>query len=200
MRLPVIPTIIVAAAVATMIALGVWQLHRSEWKKGLMAQYRTAATLPPIAWPVTPAADVDKLLYRRATGFCTEVVAWRAVAGHNVADDAGWSHIASCRTGGAEGPGMTVDMGWSNSSAAPANWKGGEIAGIIGPDRIARIRLVSGRPAPGLQASAPPSPEATPNNHLFYAIQWFFFAAAAATIYVLALRRRQRPGTGNPQV
>jgi surfeit locus 1 family protein len=33
-----------------------------------------------------------------------------------------------------------------------------------------------------------------PNNHLLYAIQWFFFALAAAVIYVLALRRRtQQP-------
>jgi cytochrome oxidase assembly protein ShyY1 len=191
-RLPVIPTIIVAAAVAAMIGLGIWQLHRADWKKGLIAQYRHAATLPPIAWPSVPPADVDALLYRRATGFCTEVLGWRAAAGRSASDEAGWSHVASCRTGGAEGPGMQVDMGWSNSSAPPATWKGGEVSGIIGPDRNARIRLVSARPAPGLQPSAAPSPEMTPNNHLFYAIQWFFFAAAAAIIYVLALRRRQR--------
>lgn len=191
-RLPVVPTLIVAAAVATMIGLGIWQLQRAEWKKGLIAQYRTAATLPPIAWPSVPPPDVDKLLYRRSNGFCTEVVAWRAVAGRSAKDETGWSHIASCRTGGLEGPGMQVDMGWSSSSAAPATWKGGEVSGVIGPDRISRIRLVSARPAPGLQPSAPPSPEATPNNHLFYAAQWFFFALAAAAIYMLALKRRSK--------
>jgi len=31
-----------------------------------------------------------------------------------------------------------------------------------------------------------------PNNHLSYAIQWFFFAATALVIYVLALRKRWR--------
>ena len=191
MRFPPIPTLIVAAAVATMIGLGIWQLQRAEWKKGLIAQYQTAATLPPIAWPAIPPADADKLLYRRANGFCTEVVAWRAAAGRSASDESGWSHIASCRTGGLEGAGMQVDMGWSTSSAAPATWKGGEVSGIIGSDRTSKIRLVSARPAPGLQPSAPPSPEATPNNHLFYAIQWFFFALAAAFIYVLALRRRR---------
>jgi surfeit locus 1 family protein len=44
----------------------------------------------------------------------------------------------------------------------------------------------------GLQAVALPSPEDIPNNHLLYAIQWFFFAAAAGIIYALALRRRLR--------
>lgn len=189
-RLPIIPTIIVAAAVATMVALGIWQLQRAEWKKGLIAQYRVASTLPPVAWPSIPPAEPDGLLYRRANGFCTEVVGWRAAAGRSATDETGWSHIAACRTG-AEGPGMQVDMGWSYSSGPPATWKGGQVSGMIAPDRIARIRLVSGRPAPGFQQSAPPSPETTPNNHLFYAIQWFFFAAAAAVIYVLALRRRQ---------
>jgi cytochrome oxidase assembly protein ShyY1 len=51
--------------------------------------------------------------------------------------------------------------------------------------------IVSERPAPGLEASAPPSADVA-NNSLSYAFQWFFFAAAAALIYVLALRRRQR--------
>lgn len=191
MRVPIVPTILVAAAVATMIGLGIWQINRSEWKKELIAQYRANSRLPQIAWPTVPPAD-DRLLYRRASGFCTEVVGWRAVAGRNPSDQVGWSHIASCRTGGFEGPGMQVDMGWSKSSVAPSGWRGGEVSGIIAPDRLHRIRLVSVRPAPGLQPSAPPSPELTPNNHLLYAAQWFFFAVAAALIYVLALRTRNK--------
>jgi cytochrome oxidase assembly protein ShyY1 len=194
MRLPLIPTIIVAAAVATMVALGIWQLQRSEWKEGLIAQYARASRLPPIAWPASLPGEVETLLYRRATGLCTEVVAWRAAAGRSAGNDqSGWSHIATCRTAGA---GMQVDMGWSSSSAPPSTWKGGRVSGVIGPDRTNGIRLVSSRPAPGLQPSAPPSPRATPNNHLLYAAQWFFFALAAALIYILALRRRQRSGSG----
>ncbi len=192
MRWPLIPTLLVAAAVATMIALGIWQLQRSGEKEDLIARYRAASGQAPVAWPAIPGGE-EALLYRRATGFCTEVVGWRAAAGRSArSDTSGWSHIASCRTGGAEGPGMQVDMGWSSQSSPPATWRGGEVSGTIGPDRLAKIRLVSDRAAPGLQPSAPPSPEATPNNHLLYAAQWFFFAAAAAIIYLLALRRRQR--------
>ena len=37
-RLPILPTIIVAAAVAVMIGLGIWQLQRAEWKNRLIAE------------------------------------------------------------------------------------------------------------------------------------------------------------------
>jgi len=192
MRLPLLPTLIVAAAVAAMVALGVWQLRRADWKDAMIARYAAAEQLPEIAWPTIPPAD-DDLLFRRASGFCLSVADWRTVAGRNAAGESGWSHIAACRTGGAEGPGMQVDMGWSKSSDPPRGWKGGAVRGVISPDKDYRIRLVSEEAAPGLMPSAPPSPADMPNNHLFYAIQWFLFALAALVIYLLALRKRQAP-------
>ncbi|HEX8444420.1 MAG TPA: SURF1 family protein [Allosphingosinicella sp.] len=194
MRLPVIPTLFVAAAVATMVALGIWQLRRADEKRELIAQFERASQLAPTAYPAVPPAGND-LFYRRSTALCLEPVAWRAEAGRNLEDKTGWSHIATCRTG-TEGPGMQVDMGWSTQSAAPATWRGGEVTGIIAPDRLHRIRLVSANAAPGLVPSAPPSPRAMTNNHLLYAGQWFFFALAAAVIYILALRRKQATSDG----
>lgn len=191
MKVPFLPTLLVGAAVAVMIGLGIWQLQRVQEKRALITRAQQASKLPPVAWPAIPPGD-DSLLYRRVSGFCTEVVGWRAVAGRNEAGETGWSHIAACRTGGMEGPGMQVDMGWSNSSAPPATFKGGEVSGIIERDKDHLIRLVSSRAATGLVPSAPPSPESMPNNHLLYALQWFFFALTAAVIYVLALRRRQK--------
>lgn len=190
MRLPIIPTAIVAAAVAAMVWLGIWQLHRASWKKTLIARYETNARLPPVAWPSVPPAD-GRLLYRRASGFCVQPVGWRAVAGRNLQDQTGWSHIASCRTGGLEGPGMEVDVGWS-TSPNPPQWRGGAVSGLIVPDRKHLIRLVAANAAPGLVASAPPAPADMPNNHLAYAVQWFAFAATALVIYLIALRRRTR--------
>jgi surfeit locus 1 family protein len=190
MRFPLVPTIVVAAAVATMIGLGIWQLRRADEKQALLARYHAAAGQAPVAWPSVPPAD-DALLYRRAAGFCGEVTGWRAIAGRNRRGESGWSHIAACRTGGLEGPGMQVDMGWSRDHHQPQGWSGGAVAGVIAPDRQHRIRLVSAAGAPGLEPSAAPNPDELPNNHLLYAAQWFFFALAAAVIYVLALRRRQ---------
>jgi surfeit locus 1 family protein len=190
MRFPLLPTTIVAAAVATMIGLGLWQIRRAEWKEGLIARFEANAKRPPVAWPALIPGD-ESLLYRRAEGYCLQPVSWRAVAGRNLRDEPGWTHIAACRTGGGEGPGMQVVVGWSKSSEPP-RWAGGPVAGLIVPDRKHRIRLVADAAAPGLEPSKPPTPAGLPNNHLLYAVQWFFFAAAAAIIYALALRRRQR--------
>ncbi|MEA3041821.1 MAG: surfeit locus 1 family protein [Sphingomonadales bacterium] len=198
MRFPLLPTLIVAAAVAAMIALGIWQLRRAEEKTALIAHYRAAAGQPPVAWPALPRGG-DSLLYRRASGFCTEVTGWRSVAGRNMRGESGWSHIAACRTGGMEGPGMQVDAGWSRDHHAPQGWRGGPVSGTIAPDRHHRIRLIADTAAPGLQPSAAPNPEDLPNNHLLYAFQWFFFALTAAVIYILALRRRQRVADAAPK-
>jgi len=187
-RFPLIPTILVAAAVATMIGLGIWQIDRAGEKKAMLAHHAAVQGLPEIAFPTMPIKG-DLPLYRRASGVCVRVVGWTATAGADRKGESGYSHFASCTTG-AEGPGMMVDAGWSKDPNAMPDWTGGKVSGVIGPDRKARLRLVSGEGLGGLKASAPPSPASIPNNHLSYAVQWFFFAIAAGVIYVLALRKR----------
>ena len=187
-RLPLLPTLLVVAAVATMIGLGIWQIARAGEKQAMLARYAAAQGLPEIAFPTIPLTG-EPPLYRRASGLCLQVVGWNATAGADRTGEPGYSHFADCATG-AEGPGMVVDAGWAKDPNAKSTWTGGVVAGVIGPDRKARLRLVSGEGLGGLQASAPPSPASIPNNHLFYAAQWFFFAAAAAVIYALALRQR----------
>ena len=203
MRFPLLPTALVAAAVATMIGLGIWQLRRADEKETLRAQYARNAALPPIALPIGAAPD-ETLLYRRATAFCLEPTSWRLTGGKSAAGLTGTRYIAECRTG-AEGPGFAADMGVSPDPRATPGWRGGEVTGTIvaEPPRFSLMQRLSGaaspprpmivseRPAPGLEASAPPAADA-PNNSLAYAFQWFFFAAAAGLIYVLALKRRQR--------
>ena len=129
-------------------------------------------------------------MVRAASGNCLSVTGFRTAAGRNRDDETGFLVIADCRVG-AEGPGMAVELGWSKNPALGRDYKGGMVSGIIAPDSISRMRLVSSEAGPGLVASALPSPDSIPNNHLSYAIQWFLFAAFAAIIYVLALKRRQ---------
>jgi surfeit locus 1 family protein len=89
---------------------------------------------------------------------------------------------------------MSGAAGALRSTPKAPDWTGGDVEGVITTDDAAVIRLVSAKPlAPGLEASAPPSPANIPNNHLSYAIQWFAFALIAAVIYALALRRRGQP-------
>lgn len=196
-RWPLVPTLLVALAVAVMIALGVWQLQRRGEKRAFIAQLSANPSLPPVAFPRFPD---DRLLFRRAGAFCLEPVAIdRAGAG-----GAGFRLIATCRTG-AEGPGFKVQLGTTRDPEAKVAWRGGEVEGWIShaPDArpmVARflshqpqeMLLVADRPAAGLAPNTRPDTGLVPNNHLAYAVQWFVFAAIAAVVYVLALRRRQR--------
>lgn len=190
-RLPVISTIIVAAAVAVMIGLGIWQLQRAKWKEALLERYSAAQNEPPITWPTVPLRSDQLPLFRHATGVCLRPVSRRAIAGENRAGEPGYAQIIDCTTG-AEGPGMSVEVGWSKDPNAKVNWSGGPVSGTIAPDRQSGMRLVAASAPPGLEASAPPSLESIPNNHRSYALQWFSFAAIALIIYGLALRRRSK--------
>lgn len=196
-RLPVIPTMVVVVAVAVMIALGVWQLQRAQWKDRLLAQYAQADKLPPIAWPAVLPRDDQLPLFRHATGVCLRAIGRRAVAGENRAGEPGFAQIIDCATG-TEGPGMSVEVGWSKNPNIRPEWRGGPVSGVIGPDRVSRMRLVAASAPPGLEPSAPPSIESIPNNHRSYAIQWFSFAAIALVIYGLAVRKRLNEATPAP--
>ncbi len=201
-RLPVVATLIVGLAVATMIALGVWQLQRRGEKVALIARYSANLNLPPMAYPQL-APVPPEAMFRKAQVHCLRVASWRTEGGRTPGGQAGYRHIANCVTG-AEGPGALIDMGVSADPAQKLGWNGGIVDGLIttepshesligrlfGSATPLRPMLVADVPAPGLAASTPPDPSAIANNHLAYAVQWFIFAGVALLIYVLALRRR----------
>ena len=194
-RLPLIPTLIVAAAVAAMIGLGVWQLQRAGWKERLLAQYAAAEALPPVSWPSGPVAADRLPLFRYATGVCLRPIGKRAIAGENKAGEPGYVHIVQCATA-AEGPPMSVQVGWSKNPNTRVDWAGGPVSGIIIPDRVSGIRLVAASAPPGLQPSAVPSAASasaiTPGGHRLYAATWFALAAAALIIYMIGIMKRGR--------
>lgn len=200
-RLPVIPTIVVALAAATMIALGVWQLRRADEKAAVLRTLAANQARPPIAFPAIPIGD--DLLFRKASGFCLSVTGWTTQSGRDVTGKSGWRKIAQCRTG-AEGPGFQVQLGIGSDPNANPAWKGGKVSGFIshapstaplivsmlGGGAPKTLMLVADTPPAGLRANAGPDLSAVPNNHLAYAVQWFIFAGIAVAIYVVALRRR----------
>lgn len=189
-KLPVLATALVLAAVLTMIGLGIWQLQRAEWKAQLLARYQAAGEAGPADWPRSPQA-VEASLYRPGSVICERVLSSGGVAGRNAAGDAGWAQVARCALDG--GGEADVVLGWSAEPIA-VEWEGGEASGIIGPGREGEARLIADPPLAGLEANARPDPRDIPNNHLSYAIQWFFFALTALVIYALALRKRWRGG------
>lgn len=187
---PILAMMIAAAAVAAMIALGFWQLERRQEKAALLTRYDIAAGQAAVTYPAVPVAG-ELPLFRRSRLHCIKVTGWRSISGSSAAGAAGYAHLAYCQTGGGEGPGAVVAAGWSKRPDHP-DWRGGIVSGIIAPHKPELIKLVATTPVAGLQLLARPSPASIPNNHLFYAIQWFIFAAAAGIISALAIRQKMR--------
>ncbi len=184
-RLPILPTLLVLAAVAIMIRLGFWQLDRMHQKEALLARYAAAPSMPADAdWPGDEKA-AEQVLYRHARIDCREVTGVTTMAGQNAAGQSGLAQVAQCQLAG--GGMAKVVLGWS-SEPVLRDWRGGLVAGIIAPGP----RLVAQPPLAGLEASAVPNPSSIPNNHFSYAVQWFLFAGVALIIYALAVRGRLR--------
>lgn len=200
-RVPIIPTIIVIAAAAVMVALGFWQLGRLDEKEALIAQYEGNQDLSPMrgfaAFPAQTAEDnishLDASLFRTVEIACDDPRDWKGVAGRNENDRAGYVHMFVCDSAANGADAVTrlyATIGWSRSPQQP-DWAGGTVTGILstaGDD----YEVVAGEPLAGLEPLARPDPSDLPNNHLAYAGQWFFFALTALVIYFLALRRRWR--------
>lgn len=195
-RVPIIPTVLVLAAIATMIALGFWQLQRAQWKAGLLATYAAAEGKPPVAFPNIRALPVESLLYRKTSAPCHRPHDWNATGGRNAAKQSGIAHSVRCNLhegaptlAPGERESYTALLGWSDDIAQPT-WSGGTLTGTLAPDSQDGLRLIADPPVAQLAANEAPSLDDVPNNHLAYAGQWFFFAIVAGIIYVLALRRR----------
>lgn len=194
-RLPVIPTLIVGLACAAMIALGVWQLARRAEKEAAIAQLAANIGRPPVAFPASGTGD--SLLFRRSSVVCGRVTDWQRLSGRDAGGRSGWRIIGRCGR-------VPVQFGIAGAPDATPQIARGPVAGFLShaPDGRSileqalrpaprRLMLVATTPPAGLRANAPPDLSAVPNNHLAYAVQWFFFAGVAAVIYALALRRRR---------
>lgn len=183
-RIPIVATVLVIAAAAIMVALGVWQLQRLHEKEALLARYQAAKGLTAeVAWPTTPDA-AQLVLYRRSRLECTRITDVRGAAGRNTRAEAGLGQYAQCLR--PDGAMASVVLGWSRNPAEQVRWSGGEVRGTIAPGP----RLVADPPVAGLAANQRPDPSEIPNNHLAYAVQWFLFALTALIVYAVALRRR----------
>jgi surfeit locus 1 family protein len=186
---PLLATVLVLAAVVTMIGLGLWQLGRLREKEALLAYYARAGANPAeVGFPIAKAGKA--LLYRHARLTCEQVTSASFIAGRNLKGESGLARLVRCTARGGE---ADVVLGWSRAPTA-ANWTGGEVTGIIAPGGVNGVKLVADPPLAGLAPNARPDPREIPNNHLSYAVQWFLFATTAMVIYLLALRARWRRG------
>ena len=178
-QLPIIPTVLVVAAAATMVWLGFWQLGRADEKTAMIARYNLAGS-QSADFPV--AGSGEEAWFHRSTVDCSEIVSRDPVSGTAANGAKGWAMRVVCE-GGSEG--ITVDLGFTRDLNA-FEWEGGLVEGVIAPGP----RLVADPPVADLYPLAKPDPGDLPNNHLAYAGQWFFFALTALVIYFFAVRSK----------
>jgi len=204
-RLPILPTLVVGLAVATMIGLGLWQLRRAEWKEGLLATYRASRGAPDLSG-VPAGASPDSIAFRHAHILCRVTSQATLTGGADAEGRPGFRNIVACRL--ADGRTIMADLGWSPVGAPPAaSSVGRKVEGraLLIPDEVLARRVIGEKDGnmpllavidggtPDLKASIPPAIEMIPNNHRSYAVQWFLFAAVALVIYGLALWKRNAP-------
>lgn len=103
-------TLFIIPALALLVWLGVWQLQRAEWKRGLIADFASQSAAPPatleaVLCTESPAvgsiiapADVAARLAARPSGASADTPATPSanpppvrMFGHNSAGDAGWT-------------------------------------------------------------------------------------------------------------
>ncbi|MCQ0968936.1 SURF1 family protein (plasmid) [Paracoccus sp. TK19116] len=215
------PLLIGVVGCAILIALGIWQLQRMEWKEELLAQIQSridAAAVPLPAEvdpsmkydPVTVAGtttgeEIDILSSTKAQGGGYQIVSGFVTDdGRRIMLDRGYVP-QEARHADRPPVRLTVqgNLHWPDEkgSATPDPnmteniWFARDVpamAEALGTEPI----LVVARAVEGDAQGVEPIPigiEGIPNNHLSYAVQWFMIAAVWAGMTVaLIWRIRQR--------
>lgn len=217
----IFPLILGIGGCAILIALGIWQLQRLEWKGALLADREARINAAPVALPDMPDPHRDQYLPVRVTGEVDPDRFVRVLASQRQAG-AGYRIISALRT---DGRTILIDRGFvpleDRRLAQPAGqaeftgnllWPDDTTASTPEPDLTKNIWfsrdvaaladalgaepvLLVVREGPD-DAPVTPQPVDTssiPNDHLEYAITWFSLAAvwAGMTGYLLWRIRRR---------
>ena len=117
-RFPIVLTVLAVVLLGVLLALGVWQVQRMQWKEGLMDGAEAAAGLPPL--PLAEALKVENPEFRRVILTCRGLAAAPYVELQSIENsDAGVRLVSACATEG--GPTLLVDRGFVSAdiSARP---------------------------------------------------------------------------------
>ena len=185
-------TAFAAIGLALLIGLGVWQLHRLEWKQGIVAQIEARAKAPPITLEQAVARarageDVSYLRVQVEGRFDNAKERYLyAVPDGNV----GWHVIAPLTT--PEGEVVLIDRGFvPDGLKAPASRPQGQLEGTVAVTGLAR--------QPEAQARFVPDNEPEHNRWFWRdlgAMSKSMFPAGAPDIapFILEAERSDIPG------
>jgi len=211
-----------AAALAILISLGVWQIHRLHWKEGLLAQIAAAEQAPP-----RELTDTTPPLFTRVT----VQGAFRGDRAALYGADVRGVHMGAQEIEVLERPGdrpVLVMLGWvptdtgrvppvagpvtvtgyvrlpetGNVLSAADDLEGRHfytlnpttIGASLGAADVEPFTLVA-MGAPGRWPGAPQPAESLPrpvNNHLQYALTWFGLGAALLGVFAVWLFKAEK--------
>ncbi|HEU0293309.1 MAG TPA: SURF1 family protein [Anaerolineales bacterium] len=148
-------TLLVLAAAAVLIRLGIWQLDRLEQRRAFNAQVESARKQPALDLNEGQPADIAQMEWR-AVQFAGEYDFANQVAVRNqyYAGQYGY-HIMTPLL--SQGIAVVVDRGWipADSNSTPEDWRKYDVPGEV---KVAgQIRLGQGKPAFGGIADALPA-------------------------------------------
>ena len=174
------PSLIALPSVLILIALGVWQLQRHEWKAGLIAEREAGMAAPPVELPAR-IDDPQPWSFRhvRVAGTFRHDKELH-VAAVSRRGNAGYQIVTPLERPRA--PPVLVNRGWVPTERKnPETRREGQLAGPVAIDGIARLRQVR----QGM------IPENQPDRNLWFTMDLPAMAAAAglaeiAPVYVEA--------------
>ncbi|KMK68335.1 hypothetical protein IMCC21224_113216 [Puniceibacterium sp. IMCC21224] len=206
---------------AILVALGVWQLQRLEWKQGILNQIesRIIGTAAPL--PARPDSAVDRyqpvdltgtilpgeihvLVSVKQIGPGYRVISPFETAGRTLLLDRGFIPVEDVGLERRGGP-ATVrgNLHWPDdrNSSTPDNDVAGNIWFARDIDQMAQVLgaeplLIISREVSPADLGVTPLPVDTvgiPNDHLQYAITWFSLALVWLVMTAAYLRRARKP-------
>ncbi len=135
------PTLIALPGIVMLIALGIWQLQRHEWKAGLIAEREAAMAAAPVPLPAR-IDDPEALSFRRisATGTFRHDRELFVAAVSRRGND-GYQIVTPLIR--ADGPPVLVNRGWvPKDRKDPATRAAGQVPGTVTVEGIGRTRQV----------------------------------------------------------
>ncbi|UCH73762.1 MAG: SURF1 family protein [Rhodospirillales bacterium] len=167
------PTVITVPALAVLVALGGWQLHRMQWKTALIGELQVRGAASPIPLPLDTRIPTEDLLYRpvRVTGrFIHDAESYLL---NRVRDGTPGIHVVTPFVRADGGPTLLVNRGW-----VPLDWPQNRGGAAASEDREVVVTGV-------IRAPEPPgwfTPENNPERN-----EWYYLdlSAMAESVGVL---------------
>ncbi len=218
----ILPLLFGLFGVAVLVALGLWQLQRMEWKAGLLAAIEARIGDVPGPLPVAPdpqrdaylpvrlagrfaGGDLDVLVSRKGEGPGYRVVAaFETAEGRRILVDRGFLPEARRRDPRPAGPAeVTGNLHWPEEAdrfTPPPDigrglWFARDVAAmarVLNTEPVLVVQRSGTGAAAGFARPLPVDTASIPNDHRNYAITWFLLAAAWAGMTAALLWRITR--------